>query len=384
MGQVAEDIDGEFHFTNMCGTPFGILYTRKDDTPSRIYHMLHTNSTMAANGDRWVLTNNPRKLEPDESRDILCIFPGNFTHIMDDGIQQEPRKISATVPGVWKFLPSNYLLTISERDPALTVRFSDLTEHLVGLDNCQSSLPSILVRMDNTDMYFPAKSLPVQWDASLHPTNTGNEHWVSVADYEAKDALALFSSAMNKIKRTSQHSDQISSLNVENILLDATTLCHSCSPEPATILHRWDENGNIERVEDEQMAAQADQDLQRRPAPYQIQAWMNPNVGGAGRLSILNFRVLFRPISLAHRAHGHFPKTKNLMSTFVRSAQGLGTFNVQFGFWDPSLKELRPFKHSMIPVKEGDFPLDNARQPPTLRAMAWLYDVISGRLYSGC
>ncbi|GKT90639.1 DNA repair protein RAD8 [Colletotrichum tofieldiae] len=364
MDQVAEDINGEFHFTELCGTPFGILYVRKDEDRSRIYHMLHTTSTTAADGDRWVLTNNPRKLEPDESRDIICMFPEDFTHFMDDEVQKEHRQVPATLPGVWKPLQSDYQLTISVRDPALTVRFSNLAEQSVGLDNCQSSLPSILVRLDNTDMHYPVKSLSVQWDVPVDTAHSSNEPWVSVARHEVKDALALFSSAMNKIKRTSEHSEQIRSLNIGNILLDVNSPCHSCSPESVKILHRWDDNGNIERVEDEQMAARADRDLQRRPAPYEIQAWMNPNVGGAGRLSILNFRILFRPMSLAHRAHGHFPKNKDLMSTFVRSAQGSGTFDVQFEFWDPSLKELRPFKQSMVPVKEGDFPLDNIKQPP--------------------
>ncbi|OHW94835.1 DNA repair protein rad8 [Colletotrichum incanum] len=364
MDQVAEDIDGEFYFTELCGTPFGLLYTRKDDDRSRIYHMLHTNSTTTADGDRWVLTNNPRKLEPDESRDIICMFSEDFTHFMDDKLQQEPRQVTGTLPGVWKSLQTDYRLTISVRGPALTVRFSNLAEQSVGLDNCLSSLPSILVRLENTDMHYPVKSLLVKWDVSLNAAHNSSEPWVSVASHEAKDALALFSSAMNKIKRTSEDSEQIRSLNVRNILLDVNNPCQICSPEPAKILHRWDENGNIERIEDEQMAARTDRDLQRRPDPYEIQAWIDPNIGGTSRLSILNFRILFRPMSLAHRAHGHFPKNKDLMSTFVRSAQGSGTFEVQFEFWDPSLKELRPFKQSMVPVKEGDFPLDNTRQPP--------------------
>ncbi|KAK1986174.1 DNA repair protein RAD8 [Colletotrichum cereale] len=362
MNQVAENIDGDFHFTQTCGTPFGFLYTRKDEGRSRVYHMLNTNSTTAAGGDRWVQTNNPRKLEPDESRDIICIFPRDFTHFMHDASQQAPRVLPATLPGVWVPLKSDYRLTISDRDSALTVRFSNLAEQSVSLGDCQSSMPSILVRFDNTNMYYPVKSLPAQW--TVYPTEKGHEPWVPVADHEVKDALALFSSAVNKIKRASEYSDQIRSLNVHNITLDSNNPCHSCSPEPAMVLHRWDENGNIERVEDEQMAARTERDLRQRPAPFKIQAYMDPDVGGAGRLSILNFRILLGPMALAHQAHGHFPKTKDLMSTFVRSVQGTGTFDVQFEFWDPNLKELAPFKQSLAPVRDGDFLLDNARQPP--------------------
>ncbi|KAK1962278.1 SNF2 super family protein [Colletotrichum sublineola] len=362
--QVAENIRGDFHFANTCGTPFGILYTRKDEGCSRVYHMLNTNSTTAASGDRWVLTSNPRKLEPDELRDIICIFPDGFTHFMESAGQQSPRVHPATLPGVWIPLKTDCRLTVSDRDSALTVRFSNLAEQSASLGNCQSSIPSILVRFDNTNMHYSVKSLPAQWTASLQPNNNGNEPWVPVAAHEVKDALALFSSAVNKIKRTSEYSNQNRSLNVQNIPLDAENPCHSCSPEPTKVLHSWDENGNIERVEDEQMAARTERDLRQRAAPYEIQAWMNPDVGGAGRLSILNFRILLRPVTLAHRAHGHFPKNKDLMSTFVRSVQGTGTFDVQFEFWDPSLKDLRPFKQSLAPIREGDFPLGIARQPP--------------------
>ncbi|EFQ28239.1 DNA repair protein RAD8 [Colletotrichum graminicola M1.001] len=365
MDQVAENIRGDFHFTSTCGTPFGILYTRKDEGRGRVYHMLNTNSTTSASSDRWVLTSNPRKLEPDESRDIVCIFPEDFVHFVEVADQQAPRELPATLPGVWMPLKSDYRLTISDRDSALAVRFSNLAEQSASQGNCNFLTPSILVRFDNTDMHYPVKSLPAQWTTSLHPTNNGDEPWVPVANHEVKDALALFSSAVNKIKRTSEYSDQIRSLNVRNIPLDANNPCHSCSPEPAKVLHRWDENGNIERVEDEQMAAQTERDLRQRPAPYEIQAWLDPDVGGAGRLSILSFRILLGPVALAHRALGHFPKDKDLMSTFLRSTQGTGTFDVQFEFWDPSLKELRPFKESLAPVREGDFPLDVARQPPS-------------------
>ncbi|KAK1993972.1 SNF2 super family protein [Colletotrichum falcatum] len=337
---VAENIRGDFHFTSTY------------EARGRVYHMLNTNSTTAASGDRWVLTSNPRKLEPDESRDIICTFSKDFIHSMGDAGNHASKELPATLPGVWTPLKPGCRLTISDRDSALTVRFSNLAEQSVILGNCQSPIPSIL-------------SLPAQWTASLHPTNDGNEPWVPVAAHEVKDALALFSSAVNKIKKTSEYSDQIRSLNVRNIPLDTSSPCHGCSPEPAKVLHSWDENGNIERVEDEQMAAQTEQDLRQRPAPYEIQAWMDPDVGGAGRLSILNFRILLRPVALAHRAHGHFPKNKDLMSTFVRSVQGTGTFDVQFEFWDPSLKELRPFKQSLAPVRGGDFLFDITRQPPS-------------------
>ncbi|KAK2021220.1 SNF2 super family protein [Colletotrichum zoysiae] len=320
MDQVAENICGDFHFTN--------TYEGRN----RVYHMLNTNSTTAAGSDRW----------PDESRDIICIFPKDFAHIKE-----------ATLPGVWIPLKPDCQLTISDRDSALAVRFSNLAELSASPSNCQSSIPSILVRFDNTNMHYP------------DPADKGNEPWVPVANHEVKDALALFSSAINKIKRTSEYSNQIRSLNVPNIPLDANNPCHSCSPEPAKVLHSWDEKGNIERVEDEQMAARTERDLRQRPAPYEIQAWMRPDVGGVGRLSILNCRILLRPVALAHRAHGHFPKNKDLMSTLVRLLEGNGTFDVQFEFCDPSLKELRPFKQSLAPVREGDFPLGMARQPPS-------------------
>ncbi|KAK2054122.1 SNF2 super family protein [Colletotrichum caudatum] len=365
MDQVAENICGDFHFTNACATPFGVLYTRKDEGRSRVYHMLNTNSTTAAGSDRWVLTSNPRKLEPDESRDIICTFSKDFAHIKEGADQQAAQELLATLPGVWIPLKPDCRLAISDRDSALAVRFSNLAELSAGLGNCQSSIPSILVRFDNTNMHYPVKSLPAQWTASQDPADEGNEPWVPVANHEAKDALALFSSAINKIKGTSEYSNQIRSLNVRNIPLDANNPCHSCSPEPAKVLHSWDKDGNIKRVEDEQMAARTERDLRQRPTSYEIQAWMKPDVGGVGRLSILNFRILLRPVALAHRAHGHFPKNKDLMSTFVRSLEGNGTFDVQFEYRDPSLKELRPFKQSLAPVREGDFPLGIARQPPS-------------------
>ncbi|KAK6216617.1 SNF2 superfamily protein [Colletotrichum tabaci] len=362
--QIADDIDGDFRHTKSCGTPFGLLYTRKDGGRSRVYHMLHANRTTPAEDDRWVLTKNPRKLEPDQSRDIICNFAQDYVHFLCGENPDSPRRVSATVPGVWKFLQPEYHLAVAERHSALTVRFCNPMEQAADSDNCQSTLPSVLVRMENTHMHYSVRSLPVQWAAPAHPIDANHEPWVSVAPHEAKDALALFSPALNKIKDTSQVFHQARCLAANNIPLDVEAARCDCLPEPAKVLHRWDENGNIERIEDQQTAARTDRDLQQRPAPYKIQAYMNPDVGGSGRLSILNFRLLLSPKVLAHRGLAHFPPRNDAMSALVRSPRGSGTFDVQFEFVDPSLKELRPLKESMLPVKRGDFPLDNPRQPP--------------------
>ncbi|KAJ0163636.1 hypothetical protein CTA2_2669 [Colletotrichum tanaceti] len=376
--QIADDIDGDFSYTQSCGTPFGLLYTRKDSDRSRVYHMLHVNRTTPAEDDRWVLTTNPRKLEPDESRDIICEFAQDYVHFLHGEDPNSTRQVSATVPGVWKSLQPEYRLTVAERHSALTVRFCNPMEQATDSDNCQSTLPSILVRMDNTDMHYPVRSLPVQWAAHADLIDANHEPWVTVAPHEAKDALALFSSALNKIKDASQVFHQGRCLAANNIPLDLVASRCDCLSELVKILHRWDENGNIERIEDQQTAARTDRGLQQRPAPYEIQAYINPDVGGSGRLSILNFRILLNPKVLAHRCLGHFPARNDAMSALVRSPRGFGTYDVQFEFVDPSLKELRPLKESMLPVKRGDFPLDNPRQPPnfarnqmTLRRDQW-------------
>lgn len=359
----SEAVNGAYHYTSKCATPGGILYSRENPGSTRIYHMVHSNRTTAADDDRWVLTNNPQKMEPDEHCDIICVFKKDFVHFMNSDTNN-PRIVPASLPGMWMLLQPGFKLSVMKLDPTPKIQLRNFLEGPSGIVDCQSTTPFILMRLDTTDMHYPVKSLFVRWANAPSTTMKatwvgGDEPWISVADHEAKDALALVSFAVNKIKQ-----DAGTKLAVENIVLDADNSCHRCLTEVPRTLHHWYDDGSIERVEDEQMAVQMDRDRQNKPPSFEVQAWRQPNGGDGSQPNILNMRISLNPTSLAHKAFGHITRDVDPMSAFVRSVQGSSTFNVQFGFWEPSLKELLPFRQSMQPIQPDDYSLGYAAQPP--------------------
>ncbi|KAK1531028.1 SNF2 super family protein [Colletotrichum costaricense] len=356
VNEITNVINGDYHFTDKCATPLGLLFT-KHDPLSPVYMMLQTNCNGAAETDRWVLTKNPRKLEPDQVRDIICVFPKGFKH--QEG--QPPGSIlSAVLPGVYTSLPSALGITVHERDPALHVGLKDLQEQAIMNIDCQSSIPSIMIKMDKTDMHFPVKSLLTQLTppSGTNSMAASSDIWFTIAQHDIKDALALASSAINKLPA----SVCAGLLTVSDIVLDSGDACYKCSPTAPKALHHWDADGSVVRIENEAVATQAEQAMLRRPAPLEIQARLE--LSEADEYNVLSMRILLNPASLAHRAHGYFPVDKDIMSPMVRSTRGSGNFRVETSYHEPSLKGLPPFKDSMVAVQADSYPPQGVFRTP--------------------
>ncbi|KAK1728703.1 hypothetical protein CaCOL14_005443 [Colletotrichum acutatum] len=356
VNDITHVVNGYYHFTDKCATPLGLLFT-KNDPLGPVYMMLQTNCNGAAETDRWVLTKNPRKLEPDQVRDIICVFPKGFKHQEE---QPPGSTVTAVLPGVYTSLPPALDITVHERDPALHIGLNDLQEQAIRNIDCQSSIPSIMIKMDKTDMHFPVKSLLTQLTS---PSGTNSmaaspDIWFTIAQHEIKDALALASSAINKLPALAC----AELLTVGEIMLDSGDACYRCSPTAPKALHHWDADGSVVRIEDEAVATQAEQAMLRRPAPLEIQARLEPSE--ADGYNVLSMRILLNPASLAHRAHGYFPVDKDIMSPMVRSTRGSGNFRVKMSYHEPSLKGLPPFKNSMGAVQASPYPPQGFFQPP--------------------
>ncbi|KAL2874671.1 hypothetical protein SGCOL_010141 [Colletotrichum sp. CLE4] len=358
VNDVANVINGDYRFTDKCATPLGLLLT-KNDSFGPVYMMIHTNCNGAAETDRWVLTKDPRKLEPDQVRDIICVFPQGFKHYMHEE-QHFGLAVTATLPGVYTSLPSALGITVHERDPALYVGLNDLQQNHIRNVDCQSSIPSIVIKLDKTDMHFPVKSLLTQLTPPFgtNSTEASPDVWFTIAQHEIKDALALTSSAINKLS-ASACADR---LIVDNVKLNSSDACQRCSPNAPKALHHWDADGSVVRIENEALATQTEQAMLRRPAPLEIQARLEPNE--AGGLDVLSMKILLNPASLVHRAHGYFPIHKDVMSPMVRSTRGSGNFRAEFSYFEPSLKGLSPFKDSMRAVQAGAYRAGRSKQPP--------------------
>lgn len=356
VNEITSVVNGYYHFTDKCATPLGLLFT-KNDPLSPVYMMLHTNCNGAAETDRWVLTKNPRKLEPDQVRDIICVFPQGFKH---QERQPPGSGITAVLPGVYTPLPPALGITVHERDPALHISLIDLQEQASRDIDCQSSIPSIIIKLDKTNMYFPVKSLLAQLTppSGTNSISASPDIWFTIAQHEIKDVLALASSAINKLPASAL----AELLTVGDIMLDSGDACHRCSPTAPKPLHHWDADGSVVRIENEAVATQAEQAMLRRPAPLEIQARLEPSE--ADGYNVLSMRILLNPASLAHRAHGYFPVDKDIMSPMVRSTRGSSNFRVEMGYFEPSLKGLPPFKNSMGAVQAGPYPPGGFFQPP--------------------
>ncbi|KAF9882301.1 DNA repair protein rad8 [Colletotrichum karsti] len=355
---IVPHVEGVFDFSDKCATPFGLLYVRRREQSRRIYHMKHTEPVSSTEDDRWVLTDDPRKLEPGQKRNILLSFHPDYTHFCQEN-NPTAREIAATIPGVWVRPYPGVEIQAAARTVQFHSRLRKLDQSTLGALSCQSATPSIIVRCNAKDMYHPVSSLPVQWSATVTSTE---EPWVPVPEHHVKDALELISFAINKIR--SEESDTFS---VENVQLMTGQQCASCPVQKPKIHHVWDEDGTLFKIEDADVAARIVQSEDSRQPPFKVDAWLQNCFRGQPDFSLLSMRISMNPISLIHRALGYIPRDNNDMSNFVRSKDGLGNFKVQFTFQDPSLKELAPFHESLMSTSNEV--LTTAQQPPSFRDM---------------
>nr|XP_036585066.1 DNA repair protein RAD8 [Colletotrichum truncatum]KAF6794834.1 DNA repair protein RAD8 [Colletotrichum truncatum] len=362
---VAPNLEGVFKFTNKCATPGGLLYVRNDDPSHRVYHIQHVEPLPVTTHDRWVVTDNPRKLETDQTRNIMLSFDQDYVHFcryMDEVEHPSAREILATLPGVWMRLqPSFHIHTIG-RDTSNAIQLRNLDSQEIHGGSCESTKVSIKLRLNVVDMHFPVPSLSAHWTPNQNSCPKGHltkdeEPWVTVPDHHVKDALGQVAFAMNRIDGNS------SRLHIQDITLDGEKKCVSCALPQPQICHVWHDDGSLERIEDSQVATQIVRNHHSREFPFKVEAWLNRGYGGDPGFLLLSMQISLNPLALVHRAFSYIPQNANALSNIAKLRHGKGSFKVQFNFSDPSLKELAPYRESLRSTAGDD--TFTIQQPPS-------------------
>ncbi|KAI8274343.1 hypothetical protein K4K60_009800 [Colletotrichum sp. SAR11_57] len=382
IGDLSHEVNGNFIFTDRCATPGGLLYVRDDQASKRIYHIKHVEPGKATDKDLWVITDNIRKLEPDQHRSIVMAFDKGYSHPCGETSFDSARHIQAHLPGAWAPLSLGVQISVTEKSPHSNVELNDFSQQTWEPDSCGASEPAIQLRLNVKDIYFPTPSLPVIWNGAMVG---GEEPWVPVADHRSKEALELVAYALNKVTPEEGHRLAVDGVRLS---LRPDEECSTCPVGKSQIHNVINDDGTIDRYEDQQAAVEITRNENNRKPPFNIEAWLQQSYCNSSPWLLLNMRIDINPMSLIHRALGYITRDATAMSAACRSAYGTGSFQVQFAFRDPSLKSLVPFSQSLQPtssinhankIQPPSFPKNLRLRDDQLAAVNWMLERESGK-----
>ncbi|KAH0420485.1 hypothetical protein CcaCcLH18_13997 [Colletotrichum camelliae] len=382
IGDLSHEVNGDFKFTDRCATPGGLLYVRDDQASQRIYHIKHVEPVKTTDKDSWVITDNVRKLEPDQHRSIIMAFDKGYSHPCGGGSFDSSRHIQAHLLGAWIPLSLGVRISVTERSPHENVELNDFSQQTFAADSCGALQPAMQLRLNIKDMHFPTPSLPVIWNGAMVG---GEEPWVPVADHRSKEALELIAYALNKVTSEEGHRLAVDGVRLS---LRPGEECSTCPVGRSQIHNVINDDGTLDRYEDQQAAVEITRNENNRKPPFTIEAWLQQSYSNPSPWLLLNMRIYFNPMSLVHRALGYITRDATTMSAACRSPYGTGSFRVQFAFRDPSLKNLVPFSQSLQPtssvnpantIQPPSFPKNLKLRDDQLAAVNWMLERESGK-----
>ncbi|KAM0287211.1 hypothetical protein ACHAQH_000525 [Verticillium albo-atrum] len=424
--ELMTNVDGVYEFSQKCGTPFDLLYSRRPNdngsplTPSYIF--LDTKLTTAPEDDRWVISQCVQKLNPDTHREVLCTFPQSWeTHekeLRQDGVS---KTVQCEILGLWLKVCKNdgTIASIDMSGVDLTSNgiATDIPEDLhvalpgsfAFLDVNQAPVPVLQLRIGIPDLPFPVRLLPQLWKTNgeiFKQCARGiapGESWMRVNDHHHKDALALISFALGALK-ADHLPEELKSGLLEGAGAAFQTL-DAAFPSPK--IHLLWEKPKVKKLFDEPRTAQTlGESYKKRPLPLELDfqlveanhsrlagsLYSDRREGNTTRYPELIARVLFNPTALAHRAWLHLPR-EGLMRGIQRNVKHDGHvgFAVNAEFVDPSLKMIESFetclsKDNESPgadtsaVKLPSFELNDVQlRPDQTQSVSWMIEQESSK-----
>ncbi|KAL2758172.1 hypothetical protein ACRALDRAFT_207366 [Sodiomyces alcalophilus JCM 7366] len=378
VSDLVETLRGQFKRSTCCGTPMGILYTRVDDSRRQrpLYAFKDVGRATSPEQDHWVLARSARKEQLGGRGTFDCPIPVRWFRPF--------------------FSPSRRGFRIAQFPPSVLQPISFAFEEMHvghGLERFfpdpeQGLFPLMQLRLPIPDMYFPVPLLPRLWNTNgqvfkhLAHRRDDSGMWLRVPEDLHRDALRVVEFATRMIGPHFFPREIRQGLLVE---CDQATLEQlEAGFRKPKLFRVWESARFVEVFEDPAVLPRYVEALDKRPLPLELDVQLVE--AGATRLAgellysvrpdfeslvdpELLMKFLVNPTALAHEAWQHLPTHGAEKAKAPRrdKTQRMG-FRVEFGFVDPSLKNLAPFRHHLLagsPSGRSDFAEEQHILPPS-------------------
>ncbi|KAL2115558.1 hypothetical protein VTJ04DRAFT_9813 [Mycothermus thermophilus] len=358
---VEKKVHGIFAHQTKCGTPGNALHV-KTSAPSsdRSFIMWDSGSLRDPSDDHFVWTNDPKRKEPHEHREIFLHATSALRWDLNLALLGD--KVDVYWNGYWASVsqtPDVEQPIVLDHQQAPSAQIQWGSTDTILLTPCHTNnqgaianmpvLATISALIDN----FP--KLPAQLMRKLDTAWTNGEFFVLPPT--RRDAfLRLFAHIGNELRKSRAPKD----LSLVHHLAGrwvSLAPCLDCAVTPPviTVQERLDQRkSGVVRVliEDPDEAARFERQFLDLPNALAVAA----RLGLQGGRQLLEVRVLVQPKTLASRAMAYLRQAHPTASRGGCSLvkEGRASFTVRLDHADPPLSALEPFRSSVLPRAEGD------------------------------
>ena len=365
-----QEIYGDYNLIDNCGTACSSLHKKRASANGRnepsLFLFLDPDRNGSPNNDPYVFSTQIHRLAYGESRYIVAKVdrewnpPSNMSHPPEERIVASP--VECTAPGRWKPCPINLRTHQGSEQACSRFPKSAMSMPVFGVHQhaSQSSVDDVYGCLhESATTALLSCQVPGQMVDSVG-WQVG--HWTIMDQKSESQIAAAFAWLFARVQDLGGFEDGWRSLGSRP---SGCQSCPVCAPEPPKIM--WtcsrDAKDKIIPYEDGRAAGEFERKIKARPAPFQVQTFIDDDATRTGRL----FVGLHLP-TLVHRA---LAKLANIVDgDDIKIDWRLDT-----QFEAPTRYRLKDFiltNNKLTLEAEYEFPTGERLRPEQKRSLRWM------------